>query len=92
MGYEFEWDEAKARTNQRDHGVSFDEALSVFGDPLSILRQDPDHSYGEQRYLVLGMSDNQRLLVVGHMERPPRTRIINARRATRQERIQYEEG
>lgn len=92
MSYRFEWDAAKARRNLRDHGVSFDEASTVFGDPLAILMADPDHSVGEERYVVLGMSMNRRLLVVSHAERPPRTRLISARPAMRSERRQYEEG
>ncbi len=92
MGYLFEWDGKKATANTRKHGVSFDEACTVFGDPLAILIPDPDHSRGEQRYLLLGMSNRQRLLVVAHAERPPRTRLISARRATAKERRTYEEA
>lgn len=91
-GYLFEWDPEKADENRRKHGVPFDEAITVFSDPLSILLPDPDHSVGEQRYLVLGTSTQDRLLVVAVAERPPRTRLISARRATRKERRQYEEG
>jgi uncharacterized DUF497 family protein len=90
-GYLFEWDVAKAETNRRKHGVTFDEAITAFSDPLAMLSQDPDHSIGEQRYLVLGTSTQGRLLVVAVAERPPRTRLISARRATRKERRQYEE-
>ena len=57
MGYLFEWDASKAETNKRKHGVSFDEAMTAFADPLSVLAPDPDHSVGEKRYLVLGMSN-----------------------------------
>ena len=91
MGYVFEWDPAKAELNRRKHGVAFDEASTVFGDPLAILMADPDHSVEEQGYLVLGMSTRNRLLVVAFAERPPRTRLISARSATRQERRKYEE-
>lgn len=91
MGYIFEWDPAKADANARKHGVTFDEASTVFGDPLNLLMSDPDHSLDEERYLLLGMSNRRRLLVVAFAERPPRTRLISARRATRQERRQYEE-
>ena len=91
MPYEFEWDPDKAAANLRKHGVSFEEAVTVFGDPLSMLLPDPDHSLAEQRYLVLGLSDNGRLLVVAFVERPPRTRLITARLATKRERRQYEE-
>lgn len=91
MAYTFEWDAAKADNNRRKHGVTFDEASTVFGDPLAILLTDPDHSVKEQRYLLLGMSNRRRLLVVAFAERPPRTRLISARRANRKERRRYEE-
>lgn len=91
MGYIFEWDLKKAELNARKHGVTFDEASTVFGDPLALLMPDPDHSMREERYLVLGMSNQRRLLVVAFAERPPRTRLISARRATRNERRRYEE-
>ena len=91
MGYIFEGDPAKAKTNVRKHAVTFDEASTIFGDPLNLLMADPDHSRDEQRYLLLGMSNRRRLLVVAFAERPPRTRLISARRATRQERRRYEE-
>ena len=92
MSYEFEWDPIKAAGNLRDHKVSFDEAATVFGDPLSLLMVDPDHSEQEDRYLLLGVSLRGRLLVVSFAERPPRTRLISAREATRHERRRYEEG
>jgi len=91
VGYTFEWDPRKAESNRRKHGVAFDEGSTVFGDPLAILLRDPDHSVGEKRYLLLGMSNRRRLLVVAFAERPPRTRLISVRRATRQERRRYEE-
>ncbi|OGU18357.1 MAG: hypothetical protein A2076_05355 [Geobacteraceae bacterium GWC2_53_11] len=91
MGYTFEWDVRKAASNLKKHGVSFNEATTVFGDTLSLLMGDPMHSEEEQRFLVIGLSVQQRLLVVSFAERPPRTRIISARLATRQERNQYEE-
>ena len=91
MGYEFEWNVGKAEINLRKHGVSFDEACSVFGDPLSLLMPDPDHSTGEHRFIVLGASEQRRLLVVAFTERAPRTRLISARRASRRERRKYEE-
>lgn len=92
MGYVFEWDARKAATNLKKHGVSFDEATTVFGDPLSLLMDDPKHSLNEQRYLVMGMSSQQRLIVVAFAERPPQTRLISARLASRQERNFYEQG
>jgi len=91
LSYIFEWDSEKARSNARKHGVTFDEAATVFGDPLSLLMPDPDHSIAEDRYVVLGLSNRQRLLVVAFAERPPRTRLISARRASPQERRRYEE-
>ena len=91
MGYYFEWDPVKAEANIKDHGVSFEEAVTSFGGPLSMNMPDPDHSNGEQRFIVLGMSDRYRLLVVCYTERPPWTRIISARLPTRRERQQYEE-
>lgn len=90
--YQFEWDADKAAASLRKHGVSFDEAVSAFGDPLSILLPDPDHSAGEARYLVMGRSKHGRLLVVAFVERAPQTRIISARLATKRERHDHEEG
>ena len=92
LGYIFEWDGKKAESNVRKHGVTFDEACTAFQDLLALLMPDPDHSASEERYIVLGMSNKQRLLVVTFAERPPRTRLISARKATRQERKLYEEG
>ena len=91
MGYTFEWDPEKDDANLQKHGVSFDEGSTVFGDPLSLLMPDPDHSADEERYIVLGMSAHRKLLVVAFAERPPNTRLISARRATRAERKRYEE-
>jgi len=91
VGYIFDWDPEKARSNVRKHGVSFEEASTVFGDPLALLMRDPDHSLEEERYLLLGMSIRERLLVVAYAERPPLTRLISARRASRVERRKYEE-
>jgi uncharacterized protein len=91
VGYEFEWDPAKAADNLRKHAVSFEEACTAFADPLSILIHDPDHSDVEERYLVLGLSTLGRLLVVAFTERGEKTRLISARIATRYERRQYEE-
>lgn len=91
MGYVFEWDTRKAISNLKKHGIAFDEATTVFGDPLSLLMDDPKHSEDEQRFLVMGCSVRQRLLVVAFAERPPRTRIISARLASRNERSLYEQ-
>lgn len=90
MAYSFEWDPKKAASNLKAHDVSFDEATSVFGDSLSLNMPDPDHSEDEQRFLVIGMSTASRLIVVSYAERPPRTRIISARLATKRERQAYE--
>jgi uncharacterized DUF497 family protein len=87
----FEWDPDKAGENERKHGVSFAEAATVFGDPLSATVADPDHSVGEVRCLTLGMSHQQRLLVVAHADRDDAVRLISARAATRAERKTYEE-
>ena len=92
VGYDFEWDREQAELTFRKHGVSFVEAMTSFGDPMSLRRPDPDHSEGEQRFIILGASDRHRLLVVSYTERLPRTRLISARQATRREREQYEEG
>jgi len=89
---EFEWDKEKSEANAKKHGVSFHEAATVFGDPLAITFQDPDHSIGEYRYITFGLSQFNRLLVVSHTERKGRTRIISARLMTRKEREIYEEA
>ena len=87
----FEWDEEKAERNLRKHGVSFHEATTVFWDTLSLTISELDHSSGEERYLDIGMSADQRLLVVAYTERGSNIRIISCRRATRSERQVYEE-
>jgi len=89
---EFEWDPKKAGANARKHGVAFEEAATVFGDPLAITFEDPDHSKDENRYITFGLSIQKRLLVVSHTERTDRTRIMSARPMDRKERIIYEEG
>jgi uncharacterized DUF497 family protein len=88
---QFTWDRAKAAANLRKHGVDFEEAATAFGDPLSITIPDPDHSAGEERWLLVGQSNAGRLLVVAHTERGDEIRLINARPATRRERDTYEE-
>ncbi len=88
----FEWDPAKSEANLKKHGISFHEASTVFGDPLALTFNDPDHSVGEQRFLTFGLSGIGRLLVVVHTERRKTARIISARCATRQERKIYENG
>jgi hypothetical protein len=87
----FEWDERKARANVKKHGVSFLEAVEVFGDQLSSCVQDPDHSYDEERYLLFGISLKGNHLVVSFTEKIAVIRIISARRMTRKEKIAYEE-
>jgi uncharacterized DUF497 family protein len=89
---EFEWDPEKAARNLDKHGVSFPEAATIFGDPLSITYYDPDHSEDEDRYLTFGHPGSGQLLVVSHTDRQDRIRIISARRMTRRERKSYEEG
>jgi hypothetical protein len=86
---DFEWDGRKAAANERKHGVSFDEAMTVFADWESITIPDPDHSIGEERFLVIGLSARDRLLVVSHADRGDNTRIISARRADAHERRKY---
>ncbi len=88
----FEWDLKKASANLKKHGVSFQEAATVFGDPLAITFEDPDHSGGEERHLTFGLSLQGRLIVVSHIERKDRTRIISARLMGRKEKVIYEEG
>ncbi|MFH0782729.1 MAG: BrnT family toxin [Pseudomonadota bacterium] len=87
----FEWDPKKADKNLKQHGVTFQEAATVFGDPLAITFQDPDHSLEEERQLTFGQSIQQRLIVVAHTRRGEKTRIISARLMDRNERVIYEE-
>ena len=87
----YEWDENKAALNLVKHGVSFDEAVTVFDDPLYVDFYDPDHSYEEHRFILLGQSINGRLLFVSYMERNDTIRIISAREATPSERKAYEQ-
>ena len=91
MSHPFEWDPEKADKNLAKHGVSFDEAMAVFGDRLSITITDPDHSVGEERFITMGLSSRNRLLVVAHTDNRDRVRLIHARRASRAERSNYEE-
>jgi uncharacterized DUF497 family protein len=88
----FEWNAQKAAANLRKHGVSFDEAASVFFDPLSVTGDDPDHSVDERRFVTFGMSSSGQLLVVAHTVHDETVRIITARPATRAERGLCEEG
>ena len=88
----FEWDPHKAGANLEAHGVSFEEAATVFDDRLADTYEDPDHSDSEQRFLTFGTSRQQRALVVAHCDRGDRVRIISARLMTRREKRQHEEG
>lgn len=88
--FPYDWDDAKAALNLRKHGVSFDEARSVFEDALAMVMPDAAHSVGEARLLLIGMSRLGRILVVSHVERGELIRIISAREAMREERKNYE--
>jgi len=92
MGLVFEWDPVKARANLRKHKVSFDEASTIFSDPLALEIHDPLHSELEDRFVMVGTSLRRRLLVVVFTERIDTIRLISARKATHRERKQYEEG
>ena len=89
---EFEWDPEKAELNVEKHGVSFGHAATIFGDPLSLTFFDPDHSEDEDRFVTIGMSAGEVLLIVSHTDRDDRIRVISARKATRRERRIYENG
>jgi len=91
MAQQFEWAKRKADANLKKRGVSFDEALTVFADPLARIRDDPDHPGAERREIIIGHSVKHRVLVVGFTEREAKVRIINARRAAANERKNYEE-
>jgi uncharacterized DUF497 family protein len=89
---EFDWNPDKAVLNFEKHGISFQEAATVFNDPLSMTFPDPDHSIGESRYVIIGLSRFGELLVIAHTDREEKVRIISARKATRQEKKFYEQG
>jgi len=88
----FEWDKRKSVYNLKKHGVNFEEASTVFGDPLSLTIQDPKHSNKEGRYVTIGLSPKFRVIVVIHTDRGDNIRIISARLATRGEKNNYEKG
>ena len=92
MKLTFEWDEQKDLSNQRKHGVGFDEAKTVFNDPRSITIADEEHSDDEERWIDIGMSSRGRVIVVAYTERAPNIRIISCRKATKSERKTYEES
>lgn len=87
----FEWDQKKAEANLKSHGVNFEDAATVFRDPLAVVHGDPDHSNEEARCLLIGHSTERHLLLVAFTDRESKIRIISARRATRRERRRYEE-
>jgi uncharacterized DUF497 family protein len=89
---EFEWNPDKATLNFEKHGVSFPDAATVFNDQISVTFPDPQHSIGESRYVIIGISRYGQLLIVAHTDRGEKVRIISARKATRQEQRFYEEG
>ena len=89
---DFEWDDAKAESDERKHGVPFTEAETIFADPLSLTGYDPAHSDDEDRYITMGMSAEGRLLIVSHTDRGDKVRLISAREASRRERRDYEDG
>ncbi len=88
----FDWDPGKAKSNERKHALSFEEAATVFFDPLSATFDDPDHSGEECRFITVGYSSRNRLCIVVHTEHEDTLRIISARPATAQERNRHEEG
>jgi uncharacterized DUF497 family protein len=88
----FEWDPAKAAANLKKHGVSFEEAVTVFQDPLAKIHADPDHSEDELRQILIGHSAQNRVLLVSFTDRRSRIRLISAREATRREHKEYEEA
>ena len=89
---EFEWDEDKAVSNELKHNVSFEEAKTVFINPLAVIFDDEEHSNDEAREIIIGHSQKNRLLLVSFTERPNAIRIVSARKATRNERKDYEDG
>jgi uncharacterized protein len=88
----YEWDAAKARTNLAKHGVSFDDAATVFLDPLAVTFPDPNIVPNEEREITIGHTADGRIIFVAHCRRGERIRMFSARRVTRTERNQYEEG
>ena len=91
MQPQYEWDEDKAKINLRKHQVSFQEAATIFNDPLVATRLDPAHSHDEQRYIAIGRSLRGRVLVIAFTERGEKIRLISCRKATPRERKVYEE-
>jgi uncharacterized protein len=91
-GMEFDWDSKKAAANLKKHGLSFQEAATMFGDPMAYMVADPNHSEDEDRYVSIGYTETGRLVVVSHTEHEGVTRIISPRKANRKERKSHEEG
>lgn len=89
---EFQWDQQKAKSKLSKHGISFEEAQTVFDDPLYVDFYDPDHSEDEDRYIIVGESLNSRVLLVSYTERGDKIRLISARQVTKQELLAYQEG
>ena len=92
MNGRFIWDPQKAQINLNKHGIRFEEASTVFADRMRIVLLDEEHSIDEQRFITIGYSQSNRLLLVAHVERTGKIRIISARKATRNERRFYEQG
>ena len=92
MPLQFEWDARKAKSNEAKHGVSFEEATTVFADPLARIFGDEAHSESERREIIIGHSDRRSLILVSFVETDDRVRLISARKATRTERKDYEEN
>ena len=91
MALQFEWDSKKAQSNKKNHGITFEEASTIFGDLLSITIADPTHSIGEDRFITIGRSINDKFIVVVHTDRDDIIRIISARKVTRNEKRQHEQ-
>lgn len=89
---QFEWDPKKAASNAKKHGVTFDEAMTVFNDFTAITFDDPDHSVEEDRFLTIGTSSKNRVLFISHTDRSGSLRIISARKADKREREEYANG
>ncbi len=89
---EYEWDPVKAESNLTKHGISFNEAATVFRDPLAVTYSDPDHSDEEDRFITIGTTSDGQLVILSHTDRGEKTRIISARLTTRREKKLYEEG
>ncbi len=93
MGFKFEWDTKKAEINFHKHGISFDEASTVFNDPLAVIFDDPVHSFGEQREIIIGHSDQNKLLLVCFTEKKNNIiRVFSSRLTTKKERKDYEQN